>query len=151
MIFDTIRTLNCYRGIHPNLDDALDLIQSSDSLFFPEGRTIIDNGRLIQIGEAYTTRRPEQIRWEAHRKYLDIQMIIDGAERMDWAPLDTMDIIEPYDAERDVMSLRGHGQSFVVSSGHAVIFFPHDAHAPSRADVIPGPVRKSVVKVLVGH
>lgn len=48
-----------------------------------KGRHPIDGDRLFVNIVEYTTTTPENRFWEAHRAYLDIHLMLDGAEQID--------------------------------------------------------------------
>jgi YhcH/YjgK/YiaL family protein len=88
--------------------------------------------------------------WEAHRRYIDVQYIFEGAERMGRADIRALKPSAEYDAEKDLQKLKGRGDFFTVPAGTFAIFWPHDGHMPDVAVKEPKPVKKVVVKVLVG-
>ena len=47
--------------------------------------------------------------FEVHRKYVDVQILIDGAEDIVWAPIESLTVSQPYQAEADIEFLRGNG------------------------------------------
>ena len=88
--------------------------------------------------------------WEAHRRYIDVQYLFEGAERMGRADLRALKPCAEYDAENDFLKLKGKGDFFTVPAGTFAVFWPHDAHMPGLAVQELKPVKKAVVKVLVG-
>ena len=68
--------------------------------------------------------------WEAHRRYADVQYILEGAERMGHALLhEGLAVKKPYDEHDDAALFDAHGSFFRVGTGEAAIFLPHDIHA----------------------
>ena len=98
--------------------------------------------------QEYDTKPAAQAKWEAHRKYIDIQYVISGMERMGFANLKTMQVGE-YAPERDFQALNGAGSFVDVFAGAFVIFFPEDGHMPCLCVDAPEPVRKIVLKVRI--
>jgi len=86
---------------------------------------------------------------EAHRKYLDVQYVIEGEELMGYAPLGTQEILEPYKAENDIIFFKGEKSFIKVSSGMFAIFFPEDVHMPGIRAGKVSDVKKLVIKVRV--
>ena len=111
----------------------------------------IDGDNLYALVSEYLTRNEEDAIYEAHRKYIDIQYIINGKELMGVAPMSQKkDILAPYDPERDVEFLTvTSGENQMALPGRFFIFFPEDAHRPALKDGENSPVRKIVVKVKV--
>jgi biofilm protein TabA len=96
----------------------------------------------------------DDLRFEYHRKYIDIQFIASGEEVVGWAPAERMTITEPYNDEKDVCFgtvRRGEMTQVYLKAGQIAVFFPEDGHAPGLAAVRPSKVMKVVVKVAVGE
>jgi YhcH/YjgK/YiaL family protein len=119
----------------------------------PEGETRLDGDDVYLRVMSYATLAAdaEGTHLEAHRRYVDIQMTLEGGERIDWFPVETLDPKAPYDEARDVQWLRWPGPapaSVDVLPGTFVVLFPEDAHMPKlatgRGDAW---VKKVVVKV----
>ena len=68
-----------YKGIHPRLDKALDLI--NDEAFIASvgaEKVLIEGNALYAFRNEYETVPFEETFFEAHRKYLDLQMVLSG-------------------------------------------------------------------------
>jgi YhcH/YjgK/YiaL family protein len=98
--------------------------------------------------QEYVTKPVEQGLWEAHRKYIDVQYMVNGAERMGVANLRTMQLGE-YVSEKDFQAMSGTGNYLDVFAGAFTIFFPDDAHMPGLQTNDPESVRKVVLKVKI--
>jgi len=153
MIVATLDQLADQAAVPPRLRKALDFLRETDLLALADGRVEIEGSEVFALVQSYETRPiPEQPRFEAHRKYLDVQYLAAGTEAMGWASLDQLEVTVEYIPDRDV--LLGHVPSeaycFVpFSAGQAILLYPTDAHAPMHAVEEPVPVRKIVVKVLM--
>lgn len=135
----------------PRLRRALQYLASTDVRSLAPGRHELDGDRLFALVQDFATRPPEACRWEAHRRYIDVQFVAEGVERMGWLTLAQAREVEPYDAARDV-AFYAAGRDFVtLEAGMLAIFWPSDVHAPccSPADGEPHQVRKVVVKIAV--
>ena len=111
------------------------------------GRHPVDGDRVYVNVMTYETK-PETP-FEAHRKYIDIQCILQGCERMGWAPLEKVCETKAYDDAGDCALYKGEGEYFTAPAGTVAIFYPEDAHAPSQTAAAPCQVLKAVVKVAV--
>jgi biofilm protein TabA len=157
MILDTLENANSdsaaiYRSLPRRLVAALDFLRTSDLAGLPLGKTTIDGERLFALTQEYEPKPPSQLKFEAHRRYWDVQYVVRGVERMGWNTLARMTVIQPYDAERDVAFFRGEGDFFRVPAGTFAIFSPQDVHMPGVAVEQGGAVaivRKIVLKVEV--
>ena len=149
MIFDCLENADFYRGLHPRLGKAFDYLRTTDLARLPSGRIEIAGSEMFAIVQDYRTKRPEEGFWEAHRRYIDVQYVISGAERMGYANLQSMTVKQPYDEEKDLLILEGTGDACTVPAGSFTIFAPQDAHMPGLAAGEPAPARKIVVKIAV--
>ena len=147
MVLDRLENVNLYHGIHPRIAAALDWLAAADLSALPLGKTVIDGEQLFALVHEYTPQDASLLKYEAHRRYWDVQVVARGSERMGWGPLSQMTVSEPYDHERDVAFFRGQGQFVLVPAGYFTIFAPTDVHMPGVAAEPLAPVRKVVVKV----
>jgi YhcH/YjgK/YiaL family protein len=114
----------------------------------PPGRHDVDGSRLFAIVSDYATRPADDVPWEAHRRYIDVQYVHSGVERIGHAPLSRL-AAGTYDGERDLLPAAGPGEFVTLEAGSFAILFPQDAHRPGIAVGAPQPVRKVVLKVAV--
>lgn len=133
----------------PGLDLALAWLRRPEAAGLPDGRYEIDGERVFALVQRYETLAGEP-RFEAHRRYADVQYLAAGAETIAAAPLAALRVTEPYDAGRDVCFGAvppGRASRLTLAAGELAILYPEDAHAPRLAAGAPAPVTKIVVKV----
>ncbi|MBN8579317.1 MAG: YhcH/YjgK/YiaL family protein [Anaerolineae bacterium] len=147
MIIDRIENATLYYPLHPKFKQAFDYVNSIDVYSIPVGRHEIDNKMYVLVQE-YTTKLKEQGKWEAHRRYIDLQYVVQGAEGIGYVNIHDLRQDE-YVAEKDFLPLFGEGQQIELRSGYFVLLFPEDAHMPSMALDQSQPARKIVVKIAV--
>ncbi|MBR5153148.1 MAG: YhcH/YjgK/YiaL family protein [Clostridia bacterium] len=150
MIFDVLSHGSQYYSLHKDLREAFNFIQKAVKEELPVGRYDIDGTDAFAIVQEYMAKPEEEGRWEAHRKYIDLQYIVSGKERMDVTAGEPGAVTEDYDQEKDVIFYEDCADvvSAIVAEEGFGIFFPHDIHKPSLAiDGIPVPVKKIVVKL----
>lgn len=118
-----------------------------------DGRVSIDGEKAYAIVQSYSTRPGrERPRFEAHRRYIDVQFVLEGFELCGWAPFRCLRAEAPYDEAGDVIFGRVDPEDSVLMpfpAGRALVLYPWDAHAPCLAAADPAPVRKIVVKIAV--
>ena len=114
----------------------------------PGIHSIVDE-QLFAIVENVPGRSREQAQLECHRKYIDIQLVLEGTDEMGWKSLaDCRNPVADYNAEKDVQFFHDAPATWVATPpGAFCIFFPEDAHAPL---VATGNIRKVVFKIAVG-
>jgi YhcH/YjgK/YiaL family protein len=147
MIFDTFDNHRRYLNI-ALLAPALEFLASADLSALPVGRTDLRGDDLYVLVQEYITRPPEECKWEAHRRYIDVQYVEKGCERMGFAHIRSLRAGE-YLPEKDFLPLSGAGHHVDVFAGSFVVFFPEDAHMPGMSAGTPEPVRKIVLKIKI--
>ena len=149
MLIDQIRHAGAYTGMGSGLAQAFAFLAGAPLATLAPGRHAITGDRVFALVQDYLTKLPDAGVWEAHHRYIDVQYVVSGAERLGYAPLDRLMVTQPYDEAKDVVLLAGEGDRVTAAAGTFVVFFPHDAHMPGLALGEPSPVRKVVVKVAV--
>lgn len=150
MIFDTIRHWSRYTGLSAGVKSALEYVHGSDFDRLDDGRYHLDGDLLFAMVSRYRTRTREMAVWESHRKYIDVQFVVRGVERLGYVPLSRSPGIQTeYNGERDVMFHAPGTDTLLFSEGDFAILYPEDVHAPGLASdlVTPSDVLKVVVKV----
>jgi YhcH/YjgK/YiaL family protein len=156
MIVCSLEQLGRYRGLSANLDAAAAWLASDAWKGLADGRHGIDGDRIYASISSYDTRTPEALRWETHRVYIDIQVMLAGREEVLVQDAAGLLSSETYKPEKDVefydsvtSSTRDGIHRVTLSPGLLGLFFPEDAHAPCAAIGAQARVRKLVVKVAV--
>lgn len=151
MIVDKLSQSFRYLPLSPRFAAAFDFLHElpSDQ---PFGRVQIDGDDCFALVQGYTTKPLSAQRFEAHRKYIDIQFLQAGRETLLWTPLaELSEVTQPYDDARDISFYAGPKSSVAVhlQAGEFAIFYPEDGHAPMLEFQGPADVRKVVIKVRV--
>jgi biofilm protein TabA len=146
MIFSTLSQSDRYNGLHPLFPRAFEYICHTDLKSLAAGHYPIIGDDLFAIVEHVPGRTREAAQLESHRRYIDIQMVLEGVDEMGWKPLaDCSEPADDYSAEKDIQFFRDAPASWIaVPPGAFCIFFPEDAHAPL---VSTGSIRKVVIKI----
>jgi biofilm protein TabA len=146
MIVDRLGNRSVDAYVPPRVRQALEYLRAANMAAVPIGRHELDGDRLFALVQEYTTRPSSECVWEAHRKYIDVQYIVHGAERMGHAPIARAGERVPYDPERDVTLFHPGTQFVTLTAGMLAIFGPDDVHSPGVAVDEPRAVRKVVMK-----
>lgn len=151
MIYDRKSNLEQYRGISKNLDFAIEYIMKTDFSRSEEGRYTILGDRVFAMVQTPDTKSRSVAKWEAHKKYMDIQFLIEGDESIGFQTLETLTIFQDYDTEKDIVFFDDNGLGFFVplKGNDFVICFPQDAHMPLIQGSKSERIKKVVVKVLI--
>lgn len=148
MIVDCLENYFLYGGLSPLLAKAFNYIHATDMSSLAAGHCEIDGNKLYAIVSEYATKPREQGKWEAHRRYIDLQYMVRGTERIGFCPIGRMKP-GPYDSEKDCLFLEGSGDFLTLNEGDFMVLWPGDAHMPGIAVEEPSPVKKAVFKILV--
>jgi YhcH/YjgK/YiaL family protein len=139
-------------ALSPRLGKALDYLRAIADEALPDGRVDLDDDRIYVLIQSYTGKETDPPLFEAHRRYIDVQYIVSGAEQLGWAPLEAVEVTAPYDAETDALlgTVPTNHASFIhFRAGDVIILYPTDAHAPGLADGVPAAIKKIVIKVQI--
>ena len=114
------------------------------------GKYDLENGVYVSVQE-YTTKARSEAKYEAHKKFIDIQMILSGKELIAVSPIEKMTISDEYNEEKDFMLFHHNDEctDYVLEAGDFLILYPQDVHMPGVCVNEKSPVRKIVVKVPV--
>ena len=148
MIIDQIGNSHSYDALHREFKRAFDYIQELDTAGIAVGRYEIDGENMYALVQQYDTKLKERTFWESHRRYIDLQYMVQGVEGIGYADIEHLQQGE-YDPARDFLALYGDGDLVTVRSGSFVLLFPQDAHRPGIAIGSPAPIKKVVIKIAV--
>ena len=149
MVIDTLDNCRAYEGLHPRFKAAFDFLLRPDIDALPLGRTALDGNALFANIQTYETKPAEGGKPEAHRRYIDIQCLLEGEEAIGYAPLGDVRADAPFDAEKDIGFYSGATSLTRLRRGLFAVYFPQDAHLPGRLIDRPRTVKKIVVKIAV--
>lgn len=150
MIADTLDRAEHYYALHPLFRAGFDYLRRFTPDITDE-RHALDGDLLFALPQSYQTAPAADKRFEAHRRYIDIQYLHAGEEALYHAPIGDLQLTDPYNAERDLMFFRDPAapSRTVLRPGQFVIYFPHDGHKGGCQVTAPSSVRKVVLKVAV--
>ena len=147
MIIDKLQNSELYYNLCSGIKTALEYLQNNDLTKLENGRYDIDNDNMYVLIQDYQTKT--EGKFEAHRKYIDIQYVILNSEKMGYANIDKLTPVTEYDEAKDILFLDGNGDFITVESGLFIIFAPQDAHKPGMITDKPDYVKKAVIKIRI--
>lgn len=147
MIFDQLKNAELYFQINNRFRKAFDYLRSNDFDNIEPGKYEIDGEDIYAIVQQYDTKPMSSGKWEAHKKYIDIQFMVSGKEKMGYSHKNKMIVTHEYNSDKDALYLKGEGNFLVAEAGYFAIFFPTDVHMPCIAINLSTPVKKVVIKV----
>jgi len=148
MIYDHINQAEKYYSLHPLFKTAFEYILKNDNTKLQSGKHELIEDKLFVLINTYFSKSIDDSFSESHKKYIDIQLVISGKERMGFGHFDNF-AHEQYDSEKDLQKHSGKLNFVDVEKNHFTVFFPHDIHMPGLLIDKPEEVIKIVVKVAV--
>src|ERR1035437_8007324 len=132
MIFSTLAQSDRYAGLHPLFPHVFNYMRNTDLYALAPGRYPIAGEDLFAIVEQVPGRTREMARLEAHRRYIDIQLVLDGVDEMGWKSLaDCYNPVSDHSIDKDIRFFHDAPAAWIATPPDAFcIFFPEDAHAP---------------------
>lgn len=145
MIIDEAKNMLSYAPLLPNLRAGLDAVKALGEDLEP-GRYEFPGGYfMVQEGEAKPLYEGD---FEAHRKYIDVQILLEGTEYVAFAPTGSLTVTKPYSEERDIFFLTGKEKQLIrFERGMFWAAFPQDAHKPGRYTDTPAHYKKIIMKL----
>jgi biofilm protein TabA len=148
MILDVLENLPQYLPHAKGFERAVEFLLRSDLDQLEVGRHEIDGERAYALVSKDVGRSRDSARLEAHRRYIDIQVVLAGLDTIGWKSVNQCsDPTGEYVEQRDVRFYSDEPDIWLsVKPGSFVVFFPRDAHLPS---ISSERIHKIVVKVVV--
>lgn len=149
MVIDHISNIGRYCKLHNKcFQDVIEYLEENNIKNFPVGRQdIIKDCAYVSIDKTLAGNAEDSY-LEAHRKYIDIQIIFSGIDSMGWKPVSLCtEIQSEYSEERDIIFYKNKPDFFVpVLPSFFTVFTPEDAHMPL---IGTGRIHKAVIKVKI--
>ena len=151
MIFGSIQNIETDKKyLGKALVRGLEYLAKTDFSKVEAGRYEIEGAAFFALVQEYHTSPKEEKKPEAHRKYVDIQYVAQGAEVIGYG-LDNPanEISGDRLAEKDVLNFRSvqNEIDLILTQGMYTILFPQDVHRPGCHYGEGGNVKKVVLKI----
>lgn len=152
MIIDKLENAQKYYVLGESFKKAFEFLKNTNIVELENGKHELDGENLFVSVQDYMTKALDDCRFEAHKKYIDIQYIAKGFEKLGYANIDECTPTTTYDENADITFLdcQNDKHSFVnADEGYFVIFMPQDAHMPCVSVDGATFVKKAVVKIKI--
>ena len=147
MIIDNLANADKYISLHKDFKLVFDYLKNNNLEQMDCAKNIQLRGEEVFFNlDEYETKPVQKL--EAHKKYIDIQVVITGEEYMGYTNIENTTITEEYDEKRDVMFLNGNVDKVLATNKNFIIFYPEDAHMPALSVTEPRTVKKAIFKIL---
>jgi biofilm protein TabA len=113
------------------------------------GKYVIDGDNVFADITVTPSTPFEEAKWHSHKKYCDIQYVIQGTEQVGVAPKTGAPVIIPFNDKGDSQfySQDMKGNYYPATPAYFFIFFPTDVHRPFIKVNGGGPVKRIRFKV----
>ncbi len=150
MILGKLENIERYSLLNGGFKKAADFLKRADLRELKPGVYDIDGKSVFATIVNENGRKSEDAQLEFHRKYIDIQLVLDGVDSMGWKALcDCEEPLGEFDEAKDLGFFKDEAELFIpVKSNHFAMFFPHDAHLPMISDK---KLHKVIVKIAVNQ
>ena len=150
MIKDKLINSGVYSGLSENIKKGFEWLNKVDLKDIEPGKYTIYEDKVWANVQIYETKPDAD--YEAHRKYVDIQYMIAGNERVGVTDITNCKTTVEYDPDKDIeffQSKTNEEEYQSLNEGDFLLFYPHDAHKPSISPNEVKIVKKVVVKAAV--
>jgi YhcH/YjgK/YiaL family protein len=147
MIFDTLENIKNYEGLG-RVYTALKFLAETDFTKMELGRYELQGDDIFYMVQQYETD-PDKTISEAHKKYIDIQFMVDGEEIIGVAPICCEKTETEAKPENDVWFYECKTEPLTLIKNSFMVLYPNDLHCPGVAVDGARECHKVVVKVKV--
>jgi len=153
MIFDKLTNLKNYSALIPYSDVLLKFLNENDLNFLSLAKHQILEDKIFVIIQEYDTQLATAKLWETHKKYIDIQIVLENSEYIGFADVDNLIVEKEYDIDNDITFYKNkvNTENFILApKNFFVAFFTNEAHKPGAhlIDTDRQKVKKAVFKIL---
>ena len=148
MIKASISASGRYEALHPRFGAAFAFLRRPDLASLAPGRyDLAGEECFAMISEPELSPLAEEMTYEVHRRYLDIQSPLAATELFGVAPAPAA--VPGFDEAKDCALFPYRGDAVTVRPGEFIVFHPEDAHAPCHTAGAVVRQKKVVIKVAV--
>lgn len=150
MVTDKVENFKKYINLHPAFKDVRDFLLYNDLNKMPNGKYLICGNKIFVNINDYETENDCDRKFEAHRKYIDVQVVLKGEELIGIEDVEYTEPISEYDEEKDLIFLKAQNNCFRLCENRFAIFDTDCAHKPqiSTQENKPVKVKKAIFKIL---
>ncbi len=151
MIADKLSNIELYKSTIPFFNEIFDFINTHQLSSLELGKYTIVGDSVFILVQEYKTQTETEKKWESHKKFIDIQIVLKGQEYLGFSPTQSLVIETEYDKEKDLIFYHNdqiQRSKVLLLKDDFAIFFPHDAHKPGLHLTHENEVKKAVIKVL---
>ena len=126
-------------------DSALNFLATRDLANMLPGKYPIIGERVFATISEAPTKPKDSLKWESHRRYIDIHYIIRGKEFIGLSDTTHAVVTRPY--APDAQNYTTNGKYHLAEPGTFFLIFPNDVHKATASVGEPAPEKKLVIKI----
>ncbi len=151
MYSTNVLLLDKYNYLKDRFSIAYNFLKRSDLAELPVGQILLDGENVIANVQQYETGKAEDLKFEAHNRYFDIQYVVSGQEYIGMADRKELTACGEFDERNDVVFFDNPeiSGSILLLAGDFAVIAPEEAHKPRCAAGQAMQVKKIVLKVRV--
>ena len=133
MILDALSNADRYQHLHPRFALAFAWARDPANRARANGEYELLGRDLYVMMQNGQTMAAQEKRFESHRRYIDIQLNLEGGEIIEWTPSLGLAVSDDFRPDNDIRfhaPLHYAATSLVVRPDEFAIFWPEDAHKP---------------------
>jgi YhcH/YjgK/YiaL family protein len=148
---DNVEFAKQYHANKAYWDKAFAFMRDHNLADMAPGKYVIDSTNVVATITEAPSKAFEKSAWESHRRFIDLQYVIKGEEKIGVSPLSESKVIKPYDERKDGANYEATGKYYIATPSEFFLFFPNDVHRPNIS--VPGfdTVKKLVIKIRVAN
>ena len=129
---DCVKFATQYHKDKTMWEKVFKFLKENDLVNMPVGKYPIDGNRcFVNVSDA-KTKSPDNVLIESHQKYIDLQYMVTGAERMGLISKADAKVVKPYNPEKDNANYTGDKVKYYTLSGKKFfLLFPDELHKAS--------------------
>lgn len=146
---DAVEFVKQYRRNKIYWNKAFAFLKDNDLQKLANGKYKIDGDNVFATVTEDPAKDFDKTKWESHRKYIDLQYVIKGEEKIGVCPVAKATVTKAYNEKKDVANYTAEGKIYTAVPGTFFIFFPTDAHRPNITTGGNNADKKIVIKIKV--
>lgn len=133
MVYDKVENIEKYAGISMYIPKVINYLKNNDCAALTPGSYSIEGDRCFVLCQSFKTMPADEGRFEFHRKYIDLQIVLEGIETCYIDYVSDIDAFPDYNPEKDICFYQHNTEgSIILRPGLFAIFEPNDGHFPDR-------------------
>ncbi|MPQ42666.1 YhcH/YjgK/YiaL family protein [Clostridium tarantellae] len=149
MITGVLKHAKKYNFLEKDILECLLYAKENDLVNFETGCHEIDGDRIFVNIVEYETQNREDRFWEAHKKYIDLHLMLKGKEIIDMNFIDNLEI-KDYQEESDFLPLEGNESAYVtLENNDFLVCYPEDAHRTAIKVDKKEKIKKAIFKIKI--